>query len=182
MVYAGGEMSVIEYGRNEVLGTCRTDTLNPYLLSVAVQDARGSAPESKKMAYALDVHTLRIVDLTAAGGAAATVNHDERIDWLELNQRGTQLLFRARPLLPPPPALAAPPPHRERPPPAETPLAPLARSLARRRRPLRRSPLSLSLPPSQNTTRHRHPKHTRAKTPKPPRRVAPAPRRTASAS
>ena len=30
----------------------------------------------------------------ASGAAEATINHDNKIDWLELNQRATKLLFR----------------------------------------------------------------------------------------
>lgn len=34
MVYNAGELSLIEYGKNEVLGTCRTEHISPYLISV----------------------------------------------------------------------------------------------------------------------------------------------------
>lgn len=39
-----GELHIVEYGRNDVLGTCRTEHMNPYLISAVVQEARGIAP------------------------------------------------------------------------------------------------------------------------------------------
>ncbi|EFJ49307.1 intraflagellar protein IFT172 [Volvox carteri f. nagariensis] len=95
MVHYAGELHIIEYGRNDVLGTCRTEHMNPYLISAVVQEARGVAPESKKLAYLIDLQTVRIQDLMGpVGSTLATVNHDTKVDWLELNQRGTHLLFR----------------------------------------------------------------------------------------
>lgn len=93
MVYFAGELLIVEYGRNEVLGVCRTEHMNPYLLSVVVLEKRGIAPESKKMAYLIDLQTVCIKDFLT-GSTCATVNHDVKVDWLELNQRGTHLLFR----------------------------------------------------------------------------------------
>jgi intraflagellar transport protein 172 len=99
-----GELSVVEYGRNEVLGTCRTSHTNPNLLSVRVSDTRADVNgrgESKKIAYLVDLQTVRITDLNGGAGGGggggrdiATVNHESRIDWLELNTRATHLLFR----------------------------------------------------------------------------------------
>lgn len=45
------------------------------------------------LAYLLDAATIRILDLNT-GSALATVSHDARVDWLELNARGRLLLFR----------------------------------------------------------------------------------------
>ena len=49
--------------------------------------------DNKKIAYLLDVHTIRIMDLSTNIGLA-TINHDARIDWMELNGRANLLLFR----------------------------------------------------------------------------------------
>ncbi|MEW5300130.1 MAG: hypothetical protein WDW38_002966 [Sanguina aurantia] len=94
IVHCAGELHIVEYGRNEVLGTVRTEHMDPHLISVVVVEARGIARESKKLAYLVDLHTVRIQDLVHSVQTVATVNHDTRIDWLELNQRGTHLLFR----------------------------------------------------------------------------------------
>ena len=55
---------------------------NPYLISVVVIEQRGIAPESKKLAYLIDLQTVRIVDLLRSNATLATVNHDVRVDWL----------------------------------------------------------------------------------------------------
>ncbi|KIZ07625.1 Intraflagellar transport protein [Monoraphidium neglectum] len=107
LLYSAGELHVVEYGINDTVLALRTEHISPYLLSVAVQEARGAMPAAKRVAYLVDATTLRVVDFTAAAAAAAaggvtggggavlaTVSHDARIDWLELNQRGSHLLFR----------------------------------------------------------------------------------------
>mmetsp|Transcript_26109 Transcript_26109/g.57041 ORF Transcript_26109/g.57041 Transcript_26109/m.57041 type:complete len:1764 (+) Transcript_26109:195-5486(+) len=104
IVYYAGELTIVAYGRNEVLGVCRTEHLHPTLLSVVVQegmvsDGRGGPAEmrliSARFAYLIDLQTIRVIDLlTPHNSTLATINHDSRIDWLELNHRGTHLLFR----------------------------------------------------------------------------------------
>ncbi|KAL0586022.1 hypothetical protein ABG067_004345 [Albugo candida] len=107
IVYQAGELTLIEYGRNEVLGCVRTEHLNPHLLSIRINERpsleevmnqrskhleRVTAMTNKKIAYLLDLQTICIKDLHSH--TSATVNHDCRIDWLELNGRGNLLLFR----------------------------------------------------------------------------------------
>ena len=93
MLYNAGELTLIEYGRNDVLGTCRMEHMSPYLISVRLNDQRGIVEETKKIAYLIDLQTIRILDLIS-NTTLATINHDSRIDWLELNSRATHLLFR----------------------------------------------------------------------------------------
>ncbi|CAD7702008.1 unnamed protein product [Ostreobium quekettii] len=93
MIYASGELTLVEYGRNDILGCCRTEHMSPFLVSAVVADARGAAPAVKRVAYLVDLQTIRVLDLVA-GVALATVNHDAKIDWLELSQRGSHILFR----------------------------------------------------------------------------------------
>ena len=45
------------------------------------------------MAYLVDLKTIAIVDLIM-GFNVATLTHDSKIDWLELNETGHKLLFR----------------------------------------------------------------------------------------
>ena len=103
MVSAAGELSLIEYGCNDVLGSVRTEYMSGHLLSVRINERppRQGAPddpesaaddENKKIAYLLDTQTVSVKDLVAQ--SSTTVNHDCRIDWLELNSRGNLLLFR----------------------------------------------------------------------------------------
>eukprot|EP00899_Mesostigma_viride_P028336 jgi/Mesvir1/8688/Mv02626-RA.1 len=94
MIYNAGELSLVEYGTNELLASCRTEHMSPYLISVRLNEARGRhVAQNKKIAYLIDLQTIRILDLLT-GSPVATISHDMRIDWLELNRRGTHLLYR----------------------------------------------------------------------------------------
>jgi intraflagellar transport protein 172 len=106
IVHQVGELSLIEYGQNEILGSVRTEHLNHHLLSVRInerpsmndimsQKSGNSTPETtenKKIAFLLDLQTISVKDLHFH--SSSTINHDSRIDWLELNSRGNLLLFR----------------------------------------------------------------------------------------
>jgi intraflagellar transport protein 172 len=109
VVAAGGELVAIELGNNEPIARVRTEFVSPSLVSLrvapATRAALGGGGEEKKgpaaagaqpvrcLAYLLDQNTIRVVDLVR-GEEAATVAHDARVDWLQLNPRGTKLLFR----------------------------------------------------------------------------------------
>ncbi len=99
----------------QLLGSCLTEHLSPHLLSIRINERPPAAedeaalalaappldgeddvpPENKKIAFLLDEQTVRVLDLTS-NTILATVSHDCRIDWLELNGRGNLLLFRDR--------------------------------------------------------------------------------------
>ena len=93
IVYYAGEMSIVEYGCNEVVGVCRTENISPYLLSIRYAPASARLEENKKIAYLVDLQTVKIVNLVT-NSTLATVLHDAKVDWLELNEHGTHLLFR----------------------------------------------------------------------------------------
>jgi intraflagellar transport protein 172 len=100
MVFKAGELSLVEYGCNEVLSCCRTEHMSPHLISVRIAGADDpdaytpSGTDMKTIAYLLDLMTVRIQDLVTSQ-TLATVTHDTRIDWLELNPNGAnRLLFR----------------------------------------------------------------------------------------
>jgi len=105
MIFKQGELSLIEYGCNEVLACARTEHMSPHLISVRINAAEEidpdnpyaaeqAASEMKVIAYLLDQMTVRISDLVS-NSTLATVQHDTRIDWLELNPNGAnRLLFR----------------------------------------------------------------------------------------
>ena len=94
MIFNSGELTLVEYGRNEVLGSCRTEHMSPHLISVRLQEAKEpSIPEVKKVAYLLDLQTIRITDLVTSI-TEATITHEAKVDWMEMNGRGTKLLFR----------------------------------------------------------------------------------------
>lgn len=102
IIFQAGELSVIEYGKNELLGSVRTEHISGHLLSVRINERKGAPldpndptsvpPENKKVAYLLDLQTVCVKDMYSQ--ASTTINHDCKIDWLELNARANLLLFR----------------------------------------------------------------------------------------
>ncbi|KAL4649200.1 hypothetical protein GN956_G7681 [Arapaima gigas] len=98
MIFNAGELTLVEYGNNEILGSVRTEFMNPHLISVRLNERKQRGVEdSKKLAYLIDIKTIAIVDL-AGGFNLGSVAHDSRIDWLELNETGRKLLFRDKKL------------------------------------------------------------------------------------
>ncbi|KAK2889898.1 intraflagellar transport protein 172 homolog isoform X2 [Channa argus] len=98
MIFNAGELSLVEYSNNEILGSVRTEFMNPHLISVRLNERKQrGAEDSKKLAYLIDIKTIAVVDL-AAGYNLGTISHDSKIDWLELNETGRKLLFRDKKL------------------------------------------------------------------------------------
>ncbi|XP_076872854.1 intraflagellar transport protein 172 homolog [Brachyhypopomus gauderio] len=98
MIFNAGELTLVEYGSNEILGSVRTEFMNPHLISVRLNERRQrGVGDNKKLAYLIDIKTIAIVDLTG-GYNLGTVSHDSKIDWLELNETGRKLLFRDKKL------------------------------------------------------------------------------------
>lgn len=97
MIFNVGELILVEYGHNEILGTCRTEQMAAHLISARLNYPRSEEDEVKKaskiIAYLLDPHTICIQDLVTKN-SVGTINHDSRIDYLELNPSGSKLLFR----------------------------------------------------------------------------------------
>ena len=94
MIFNAGELSLVEYGKNEILGSVRTEFMNPHVISVRINERKvRDIEENKRLAYLLDLKTIALEDL-AAGYSLGQVAHDSKIDWLELNDTGRKLLFR----------------------------------------------------------------------------------------
>ncbi|XP_050517357.1 intraflagellar transport protein 172 homolog [Diabrotica virgifera virgifera] len=92
LVFNAGELTLIEYGDNDVLCSVRTEFTNPHLISVRLNE-RNQTTDNKKLSYLLDLKTICIIDLVS-GVMLAQIGHDSKIDWLELNEMGNKLLFR----------------------------------------------------------------------------------------
>lgn len=92
IVLRSGEAHVVEYGKDEPLAMCRTAHMGSHLLSLRLGE-EGREPERRRMAYLIDARTVRVVDLDA-GSHAATLSHESKVDFVELNARATHLLFR----------------------------------------------------------------------------------------
>eukprot|EP01038_Epipyxis_sp_PR26KG_P006699 gene6699-9188_t len=103
IVYFAGEVSIIEYGVDEILGSIRTSYTNSHVLSLRVNErppivssehdqqyARNL--DNKKVAFLLDAQSVCVKDLVSQ--TSVTISHDSKIDWLELNGRASLLLFR----------------------------------------------------------------------------------------
>ncbi|KAK4876609.1 hypothetical protein RN001_009115 [Aquatica leii] len=92
LVFNAGELSLIEYGVNEVLCSVRTEFVNPHVISVRLNE-RKLTVDNKKLAYLLDLKTVCILNLVT-GSVLTQISHDSKIDWLELSETGHRLLFR----------------------------------------------------------------------------------------
>lgn len=92
MVFNAGELTLVEYGVNETLGSCRTEHMNPHSISVRLNN-RKTKETVKKVAYLIDYQTINILDLVT-GFTVGSISHDSRIDWLELSGKASKLLFR----------------------------------------------------------------------------------------
>uniref|UniRef100_A0A3Q0QW63 Intraflagellar transport 172 n=1 Tax=Amphilophus citrinellus TaxID=61819 RepID=A0A3Q0QW63_AMPCI len=98
MIFNAGELSLVEYSSNEILGSVRTEFMNPHLISVRLNERKQRGVEdNKKLAYLIDIKTIAVVDL-AGGYNLGTISHDSKIDWLELSETGRKLLFRDKKL------------------------------------------------------------------------------------
>ncbi|KAL2082479.1 hypothetical protein ACEWY4_022297 [Coilia grayii] len=98
MIFNAGELTLVEYGNNEILGSVRTEFMNPHLISVRLNERkRKGVEDNKKLAYLIDIKTIAIVDLVS-GYNLGTVSHDSKVDWLEMNETGRKLLFRDKKL------------------------------------------------------------------------------------
>lgn len=95
LIFCAGELTIVEYGRNEILGAVRTEAINPHVVSVRINERRlPGQPDNKRLAYLLDPRTVRVVDLANGNVEVALIIHDARIDWLELSETGRRLLSR----------------------------------------------------------------------------------------
>ncbi|OPJ79338.1 hypothetical protein AV530_004738 [Patagioenas fasciata monilis] len=94
MIFNAGELTLVEYGSNDILGSVRTEFMSPHLVSVRINERQQKGmEENKRLAYLIDIKTIATVDLVG-GYNAGTISHDSKIDWLELNETGHKLLFR----------------------------------------------------------------------------------------
>ncbi|CAL2048973.1 unnamed protein product [Caenorhabditis brenneri] len=94
LIVNAGEVTIVEYGVDGSLGWVRTELTSPHLLSVQI-----SGPEVeeykrvKKLAYLVDPTTISIINLIN-GQQESFISHTGAIDWIELNEPASKLLFR----------------------------------------------------------------------------------------
>eukprot|EP00597_Dinobryon_sp_UTEXLB2267_P013909 CAMPEP_0170126096 /NCGR_PEP_ID=MMETSP0020_2-20130122/19456_1 /TAXON_ID=98059 /ORGANISM="Dinobryon sp., Strain UTEXLB2267" /LENGTH=1612 /DNA_ID=CAMNT_0010358929 /DNA_START=619 /DNA_END=5457 /DNA_ORIENTATION=- len=112
IIYFAGEVTIIEYGQEEPLGSIRTSFTNSHVLSLRINERKpkhldlidrggsfnnqkivaSDAFDNKKVAFLLDSQTICVKDLCTQ--TSVTIAHDSKVDWLELNGRTDLLLFR----------------------------------------------------------------------------------------
>ncbi|KAF7993474.1 hypothetical protein HCN44_010069 [Aphidius gifuensis] len=94
LIFSCGELNILEYGKNELLGSVRTEAVNPHVVSIRINERQTlENQDNKRLAYLLDSKTVRITDLSS-GSTICIINHDARVDWLELSETGHRLLSR----------------------------------------------------------------------------------------
>ena len=91
LIFNAGEVSIVEFGKNDILGTFRTEYVSPNLISAKLKKSRKEI--IKVVAYMLDLQTISVMDLQTKT-TIATINHDNRITSLELNTNANKLLFK----------------------------------------------------------------------------------------
>jgi len=63
MIFNAGELTLVEYGQNEPLGTCRTEFKKASQISARLNYLPNSQKGTKMIAYLLDLQTICITDL-----------------------------------------------------------------------------------------------------------------------
>lgn len=94
VIHSAGELFVVEYGIDDVLGSVRTSFTSSHVVSLRINERikKATQGENKKIGFLLDAQTVCVKDLSSQ--VVVQVAHDSKIDWLELNGRGDLLLFR----------------------------------------------------------------------------------------
>ncbi len=99
MIFNAGELTLVEYGNNEIMGYCRTEYIHSNLISVRLNYNNfigvGKQQPIKVIAYLIDLNTIYIQDLITQS-LLINLTHDSKIDFLELNKHGNKLIFRDR--------------------------------------------------------------------------------------
>jgi intraflagellar transport protein 172 len=67
--------------------------MSPHLLSLRYFDSKIGKDPIRKIAYLVDLQTINILDIMT-NTVVATINHDNKLDWLELSTKGDMLLYR----------------------------------------------------------------------------------------
>nr|CDJ87483.1 intraflagellar transport protein 172 homolog [Haemonchus contortus] len=88
-----GEITVVEYGVDGPLGWVRTELTSRHLISVSVTKGGPGSTPMKKIAYLTDPTSLTIKNLMN-DNIEVSITHTTTIDWLELSETATKLLFR----------------------------------------------------------------------------------------
>ena len=83
-IYDAGELSIVEFGTCEVLGSCKMRHISPHTISISLNK---SEPRGKGciMAYLEGRKQIHVTDLVT-GASVVSINHDAKIDWLVISR------------------------------------------------------------------------------------------------
>ena len=91
LVYSTGEIAVIEYGNNEIIGYFKTDYTHQNLISAKISSKKNQ--NIKIIAYLIDPLTIYVQDLNTQN-IILNYSNDSNIEYLEFNKSGNKLVFR----------------------------------------------------------------------------------------
>ena len=91
LVYSTGEIAVIEFGNNEIIGYFKTDYSHQNLISAKISSKKNQ--NIKLIAYLIDPLTIYIQDLNTQN-IILNFTNDSNIEYLEFNKSGNKLVFR----------------------------------------------------------------------------------------
>ena len=91
LVYSTGEIAVIEYGNNEIIGYFKTDYTHQNLISAKISSKKNQ--NIKIIAYLIDPLTIYVQDLNTQN-IILNFSNDSNIEYLEFNKSGNKLVFR----------------------------------------------------------------------------------------
>ena len=91
LVYSTGEIAVIEYGNNEIIGYFKTDYTHQNLISAKISSKKNQ--NIKLIAYLIDPLTIYVQDLNTQN-IILNYSNDSNIEYLEFNKSGNKLVFR----------------------------------------------------------------------------------------
>ena len=61
MIFNAGELSLVEFGTNDLLTSVRTEFMSPHLISVRINERKQQGvDQNKKLAYLIDLNTICI--------------------------------------------------------------------------------------------------------------------------
>lgn len=91
LVYVNQEVSVIEFGHNEIIGYFRTEYCHPNLISARLFKKPNKS--IKLIAYLIDPNTIYIHDLITQS-IIINYTNEYKIEYLEFGKSGNKLIFR----------------------------------------------------------------------------------------
>ncbi len=79
-IYDAGELSIVEFGSSEVLGSCRMSHISPHTISISLHESEACA-KTCIIAHLDGRKNICVTDVLT-GASVASINHDAKVDWL----------------------------------------------------------------------------------------------------